>query len=123
MNPTNQIVTTSDRKPTTADSLPRFAPPVDVYENADEFLVVADLPGVDPDALTVELEASTLHVSGQQNAASTGALQAVLFERSFRVPDLVAPDGVSAELRAGVLEVHLRKSETAKPRRIPVRMQ
>jgi HSP20 family molecular chaperone IbpA len=123
MDATNKIVTTSDSVLAAQDRIPVVYPPVDVYENKDEFLLVADLPGVDPDAVTVELEAGTLHVSANQNPASTGTLPPVRFERSFRVPDLVANDGVAAQLRAGVLEVTLRKSETAKPRKIAVTMQ
>jgi HSP20 family molecular chaperone IbpA len=123
MNPTNQIVTTSDRELSAEERSPLVYPPVDVYENEEEFLLVADLPGVDPEAVTVELEAGTLHVAGKQNPAWTGSLEAVRFERSFRVPDLIASDGIAAQLRAGVLEVKLRKSETAKPRKIPVTMQ
>jgi HSP20 family protein len=122
MNPTNDIVAAEPAADKHSQA-PLVYPPVDVYENEDEFLLVADLPGVDPSALSIELEESNLHVEGWQNPDWTGAMQAVRFERSFRIPDLIADDGVSAELRSGVLEIHLRKRETAKPRRITVSAQ
>jgi len=99
-----------------------ITPPVDIYENRDEILVVADFPGVPKDTLSVRLDRSELVIEGTQ--AATGAqseTRALAFSRVFRVPNTVDPNGVSAELSQGVLRVHLAKSEAAKPKRIEVR--
>lgn len=98
------------------------SPPVDIYENQDEILVVADFPGVPKDALSVRLDRSELMIEGTQ-APPEGqtTTRALAFSRIFRVPNTVDPNGVSAELAQGVLRVHLAKSEAAKPKRIEVR--
>jgi HSP20 family protein len=90
-------------------------PLVDIYENEDEILVLADFPGVPEKALTVNIDRSGLLIEGTQPEPE-GATQVrpLRFSRSFRVR-------VSAELSGGVLRVHLAKSEAAKPRRIEVR--
>lgn len=102
--------------------LPTVAPPVDIYENEDEILLVADVPGVDSDDVDVNLNQGQLDLEAKQIPPKEQAesLPAVLFARSFRVPDTVDPAGVVAELNDGVLRVHLKKSEAAKPRRIKV---
>lgn len=99
-----------------------ITPPVDIYENQDEILVVADFPGVPKDALAVRLDRSDLVIEGTQAApgAQSGA-PALAFSRVFRVPNTVDPNRVSAELSQGVLRVRLAKSEAAKPKRVEVR--
>ena len=97
-------------------------PPVDIYENRDEILVVADFPGVPKDSLSVRLDRSELLIEGTQVGSEEQTQPRLLaFSRAFRVPNTVDPDGVSADLSHGVLQVHLAKSEAAKPKRIEVR--
>jgi len=102
--------------------LPTVTPAVDIYENGDEILVVADCPGVSPEDVDVRVEAGQLDIEARQNKPKEQAnsLPPVIFSRAFRVPDSVDPQGISAELKAGVLSIHLRKSEAAKPKRIKV---
>jgi HSP20 family molecular chaperone IbpA len=103
-------------------------PAVDVFENADELLVVVDLPGVDKDGLTVRVEKQTLLLEGKVAArpsaqyAKLGSERfAEVYERSFAIPEAIDVDRISAELKDGVATLRLPKSERAKPRRIPVR--
>lgn len=97
-------------------------PRVDIYENQDEILLVADFPGVSKDSLWVGLEGSQLVIEASQPAhEGQPHVRPLAFSRTFRVPNTVDPDGVSAELAEGVLRVHLTKSEAAKPKRIEVR--
>ena len=99
-----------------------ITPPVDIYENPDEILVVADFPGVPKHALSVRLDRSELLIEGTQAAPEgQSPIRVLAFSRAFRVPDTVDPNGVRAELSHGVLRVHLAKSESAKPKRIEVR--
>lgn len=98
------------------------SPPVDIYENSEEILVVADFPGVPTEALSVRLDGSELVIEGTQSAPTGGmAFQPLTFSRVFRVPNTVDPNGISADLSQGVLRVHLTKSEAAKPKRIEVK--
>jgi HSP20 family molecular chaperone IbpA len=90
------------------------APPVDIFENNDEILIVADFPGVERDALHVRLDASELTIEGQSEGTA--------LRRAFQVTNTIDPDRISAELNAGVLRVRLVKREEAKPRRIEVKV-
>lgn len=97
--------------------------PVDVFANEDGFLVVADLPGVKPEDLTVELDKGLLTVAGIRRMNWNGeAAQAPTLEyrRRFQVPDEIDPARVGAKLQDGVLTVTLPKAEAHKPRRIPI---
>ena len=104
-------------------------PPVDVFENADELLVVVDLPGVDKDGLVVRVDKGTLTLEAKAAerrapAAYTklgGEPRAEMFERVFTLPDTVDVERIVAELKDGVATLRLPKSEKAKPRRIPIR--
>jgi HSP20 family protein len=102
--------------------LPTAAAPTDIYENEDEILIVADFPTVGPTSMDVRLEKGQLDLEGRQvpPKEQAGQLPPLLFARSFRVPSTVDPEGVSAELKNGVLRVTLKKSEESKPRRIKV---
>ncbi len=106
-----------------ASDKPRLIPPVDVLENKDEILVVADLPGVTKEGLTIRMEDSELLLQGAQpNPSENEQWQPVEYHRTFRVPNTVDPAGISAELENGVLRVTLKKREEAKPRKIEVKV-
>lgn len=107
----------------TQETYLRVMPPVDVYENQDELLLVADVPGAKQDSVEVRLEPPRLTIEATQFRAAFDASNAPLirFERSFRVPDGLDPDKVEAKLERGVLTIHLKKSERIKPKRIAVR--
>lgn len=104
---------------------PVVAPLVDVYENKDEYLVYADLPGVSPDKLSVRLDQGELTLEGTWVEEEKGSLVArefrpMDFRRTFLVPDTVDPEKISANLVNGVLKVRLPKVEAVKPRRIEI---
>lgn len=96
----------------------RVSPPVDIYENAEGFVIVADLPGVAPDALKVEFNPPELHVQGRLNGSQ--GLDTV-YERRFELGNSVDPAGIQAHLEQGVLRIELRKAAALRPRRIEVR--
>jgi HSP20 family protein len=106
--------------------LPGLAPAVDVYENADEILLVADLPGVASDALKVDLDNGELLLEATRTGDSEGRMVEseygdCTFQRRFALPAGIDAAKVAADLRNGVLELHLPKAEALKPRRIEVR--
>jgi HSP20 family molecular chaperone IbpA len=88
------------------------APAVDVYENDDEFLVLADLPGIPQNGADITLEHDRLLLEAK------GAKRA--FRREFTVPPSIDSEKVSASMKAGVLTVHLPKRAPYKPRQIAV---
>jgi HSP20 family molecular chaperone IbpA len=95
-----------------------FQPRVDVYENADELLLLADMPGASAESVNIRYEDELLTLQAQRTAADGPNLR---FQRAFQVPDSVDPEQISAELKQGVLHVHLRKTAKAKPRSIEIR--
>jgi HSP20 family molecular chaperone IbpA len=101
---------------------PAIAPLVDIYENADEILLVTDVPGVVRQNVTISLEKDQLTVTAQRTpddvAPEMGDYD---FHRTFVVPRGIDGDRISATMNLGVLEVHLPKSPGLKPRRIEVR--
>jgi HSP20 family protein len=105
---------------------PTSAPPVDVYENDDEILVVADMPGARSDSVTVKLEKDELYISSVRDGDTDGQLLAggrrdCEYRRTFLIPRGVDPNGISAEMSQGVLKVHLPKTADVKPRVIQVK--
>lgn len=96
--------------------------PVDVFANDDGLILVADLPGVSPDALDVSFDKGMLTVAGTRSMAwhPEEEGETIKYLRRFQVPDDIDGDQVSANLRHGVLTVRLPKAEAAKPRRITI---
>lgn len=88
-----------------------YSPPLDVYENDGEFLLIADLPGVTQGGAEVTLERDRLVLS------ATGARK---FRREIVVPPSVEAEKVSAVMKAGVLTVRLPKRAPYQPRQIQV---
>ena len=93
----------------------------------------AELPGLDPKNIGVSVENDVLTISGEKSESwGDGGDNAQLhvferhygrFERSFRLPKSVDPDGIDARFKDGVLAVSLPKVEAAKPRKIEVKIK
>ena len=89
------------------------APRCDVFENKDEVLLVADLPGVDQEGLRIDVVDERISLEGRREGFD--------FRRSFVLPDGIDRDKIGAELKHGVLWLHLPKAAAIKPRRIAVK--
>lgn len=105
--------------------LPRVAPLVDIYENEDEILVHADMPGVAKDNITVNVDNGRLEISATRKLQTKGSgswqeFGDVEYRRVFSVPQSIDVAKVNAELKEGVLKLHLPKAEAAKPRTIEI---
>jgi len=102
-------------------------PRVDILETDDEFLVLADLPGVKPEDVDIRFEKGELSIHGRRPVPFTGKeptvreYEAANYHRAFVVAETVAADRIAAELKGGVLTVRLPKVEAVKPKRIAVR--
>jgi HSP20 family protein len=102
---------------------PAITPLVDIYENLDEILVVADVPGARSDSIMVKVEKNELylHARREEEPGPTGTRTAADYIRTFLVPRGIDAEKISADMNAGVLRIHLPKSESLKPRRIEVK--
>ena len=106
----------------------QWVPRVDIKEEGDRFVIFADLPGVDPESIEVQMDKGVLSIKGER---STGAAQEGerysrverahgVFFRRFALPDSANPEGITATGRHGVLEIAIPKRPETTPRRIQV---
>lgn len=110
------------------DATETFVPAVDIYEQADKFIVLSDLPGIDAAQIDITVEQDLLTIKGERKPTPTadGAnLQRAertsgQFERVFKLPETAASEGIQADYRDGVLTVSIPKAEKPAPYRIEV---
>lgn len=101
-------------------------PDVDIFVNDDEILLVADLPGVGKEDLSINLENNTLTIEAAFSTGFSGTCQrqefdAVDYRRVFTLPKGIDVEKTTAEFRNGVLSLHLPKSSAVKPCEIKVK--
>jgi HSP20 family molecular chaperone IbpA len=106
-----------------------YVPDVDIFEDKDGLKLWVDVPGANPEKVSVEVEDNTLTIQAELSLDEYESLSPVYTEynvghflRRFTVPPNAAIDSsrISAKFVDGVLEVVLPKAESAKPRRIAV---
>jgi HSP20 family protein len=103
-----------------------FSPSFEVKETVDQFVVRADLPGVEEKDLDVSLHNGVLSVTGSRSGEQRQEGEAYYlyerqfgsFTRSFSLPDSADGDKVNAKLDTGVLTITIGKRAEAKPRKI-----
>lgn len=104
-----------------------ITPRIDVLETEDELLLFADMPGVHSDEVDVRFENGELTVHGKRTASHADKQRAgweydvASYFRTFRLAEHISADRIQAELKHGVLTLHLPKVEAVKPRRISVK--
>jgi HSP20 family protein len=106
-----------------------WVPAVDVKEEDDRFLIVADIPGVDPANIEVHMEKGILSIKGERREEHTEEREGYkrieraqgTFHRRFTLPDTADAEGISAKSRHGTLEITIPKREAqTSTRRITV---
>lgn len=105
-----------------------WTPAMDVVETANEFIVSAELPGLEKDDIEIEIENNILTIRGEkkeEKREEEGRHYVYErrfggFSRSFTLPTNVDPDRVTARFENGVLTVTLPKTEEARGRRIEI---
>jgi HSP20 family protein len=108
--------------------LRRWVPAMDLVETEDHLVLRADLPGVDPEDVNIELKDGVLTVSGERKAEheeQTDSFYRVerafgTFSRSMSLPERVDADRITATFENGVLEVRIPKPEERKPHRVEI---
>jgi len=125
MSADTRLARREEQVPEKAASKPTVLPAVDIYENAEEILLLADMPGVAKDQVEVRLDRDKLIIKAQKTLANEGTLigcevEPTDYARTFLVPQTIDGAKIAAELDRGVLKVHLPKTAVAKPRQITV---
>ena len=111
----------------TRDDAIYIAPPVDIFENEESLIVVADLPGVDKDGVEINVEDNILTIKGKAkyNQSPTVLRQEFTLQnyyRQFQLSDEVDQGKISAESKNGVLTITMPKAEKTKPKQIKVKV-
>ena len=105
-----------------------WVPAVDVWETDTELVYAFDLPGIPEDNISVEFEDGALLVSAERERTQETSEETFYrferrfgsFSRTIALPQGVSDDSISADYKDGVLEVHVKKPEQPKPRRIEI---
>ena len=125
----SEITTVREQNGAVPARVPRrraVAPPVDVFENGDEILIVADVPGVPGDGIDLRVENGTLTLLAKRPADSDESpalvreYEEVDFATTFRIPSGIDTTAIAAETKNGTLVVRLPKAAGAKPRKVLV---
>ncbi|MHB8875825.1 MAG: Hsp20/alpha crystallin family protein [Myxococcaceae bacterium] len=103
-------------------------PAVDVYEDREEIVLRAEVPGMEQKDIEVLLEDSTLTLRGERKLVREDKkenyrrieTEVGVFARTFSMPSTIDPDKIRADLHNGVLEIHVAKKEGARAKSIPV---
>ena len=106
-----------------------WAPPIDVYETEDRYVVTAEVPGIARDDIEIAMHDNRLTLRGTRRGDASGGTTTQhfhqverghgSFERTFQFADPVHTEKISADLREGVLTVVLPKVASP-PKRIQV---
>ena len=106
-----------------------WRPAVDIREESDRFVILADLPGVDPKDIEVTMEKGILTIKGERSSEKEETHEGYKrvervrgsFYRRFSLPDTADAEHIEAKGKNGVLEIVLPKLEKVQPRKISVK--
>lgn len=109
----------------------QWVPRVDIKEEADRFLIFADLPGIDPQDVEILMDKGILSIKGERHGETAEQSERFSrierrygsFHRRFALPDTADADGITATGHNGVLEISIPKRPESTPRRIQVGAQ
>ncbi|MFZ7127941.1 MAG: Hsp20/alpha crystallin family protein [Desulfobacterales bacterium] len=104
-----------------------FVPRVDIFENERELTLLADMPGVKPENVSIDLREDVLTLMGDISPVEGGEEEDLFIEyevgkfyRQFTLSEVIDQERIDAHLKDGVLRLTLPKVEKAKPRKISV---
>lgn len=109
----------------------QWTPAVDIKENPNDFIIYADIPGVEPDKIEISMENNVLTIKGERisekkeehdNFSRVERIKGVFYRR-FSLPDTADEGKISAHANHGVLEITIPKKEKAKPRKVAITVQ
>src|SRR5437763_16399829 len=106
----------------------RWVPAMDLVETDDHFVLKADLPGLGPDDVNIEVEDNVLTISGERKVEHETEREGFYrverasgsFRRSLTLPEGVNLEDIAANFDKGVLEIRIPKPEQRKPRKVEI---
>ncbi|MGM0453578.1 MAG: Hsp20/alpha crystallin family protein [Thermodesulfobacteriota bacterium] len=107
-----------------------FTPSVDIYETEGEITLLADMPGVKSENVSIDLKEDTLTLTGEIEPFEGAGEEDLMIEyevgqyqRQFYIPELIDRENIDAQLNEGVLKLVLPKAEKAKPKKIQIKTE
>lgn len=123
-----EVGATSPAEPTFSE--PVFTPPVDILESDTGLILLADMPGVNAESLSIDLADRVLTIMGKVEKSADDNLKALNSEyrvgdyyRQFTISEVIDQEKISAAMKNGVLTLELPKITPAQPRKIAVRAE
>ena len=109
-------------------SMPRSSfPAVNIYDNGDELILTAEVPGIRPEDLNLTVIENTITLEGKKNGKEEGVKyyrcerSSGTFTRTMTLTEKVNPDKVKATYKDGVLTVQMPKAKESKPKTIKIK--
>ncbi len=126
MDTGSKLTKYDERAPERVQQRVTVTPRVDVYESANELLLVADIPGATKESVSIQLDKGQLTIEASRREEKVGSplvaeYRSIDYARVFAIPQGIDGSKIDAQLSGGVLRLRLPKSEALKPRRIEVR--
>jgi HSP20 family protein len=123
------VAQSTSNEPETIRNEITLTPLTDIIETNNEFVMLLDMPGADPDTLDVTLDEKVLSISARSSSARPEGYSLIYgeyregnYERQFMVSELINSDAVDAELKDGVLRIVLPKTTPSPAKKIPVKL-
>jgi HSP20 family protein len=107
---------------------PTFIPSVDIYENDETVVLIADMPGATKDGVNIDIEDNELRIIGDVKDQQIGTpiyseFKVGSFERTFTLSQIIDQSKIEASIKDGVLKLIMTKSDAAKPKKIIVKSE
>ena len=123
-NLTNTETSSALSRETTRNRESYISPVVDIYETDEGLTLVADVPGLNEKSLSISVDHGILTIQGDASAGMGPSLHREFamagYWRQFQLPETLDAERARADIKHGVLTLHLPKAEAAKPKRIAI---
>jgi HSP20 family protein len=111
-----------------SDSMGAWQPPVDIVDTEKAILIFMEIPGVDKEAVAIEVNDNVLSIQGERRVDSSIGNGSYYrservfgkFRRSFALPAMIRTEDITAAFKNGVLKIAIPKPEEQKPRQVSI---
>ena len=126
---TKALQKTESQTPSTTVNQYTFTPKVDIWETEAGYNLEVEMPGVSKEGVDVKLEEGVLSILGRVEPEDTKGFEKAYseyeygnYERQFQISEVIDESNIKATIKNGVLQLELPKRESAKPKRIEVKV-